>query len=66
MTTVAAKLLDEFAKLTPDEQMIIRERVISLTETSQYEALNRLLGASAGKGLLGKLLTERARDRFRG
>ena len=66
MTAVAIQLLDEFKKLTPDEQVIVRERVISLTAASQRAALNRLRGASAGKGLLGKLLADRARERARG
>ena len=66
MTAGASKLLDDFKKLAPDEQLIIRERVISLTEVRQREALNRLRGSSAGKGLLDKLLADRARERARG
>ena len=52
MTAVADKLLDEFMKLAPDEQLVVRERVISLTESRQREALNRLRGSSAGRGLV--------------
>jgi hypothetical protein len=66
MTAVANKLLDDFKKLAPDEQLIVRESVISLTEVRQLEALNRLRGSSAGKGLLDKLLADRARERARG
>jgi hypothetical protein len=66
MTAVANKLLDDFKKLAPDEQLIVRESVISLTEVRQREALNRLRGSSAGKGLLHKLLADRARERTRG
>ena len=66
VTAVAAKLLDDFKKLAPDEQMIVRERVISLTEVRQREALKRLRGSSAGKGLLDKLLADRARECARG
>jgi hypothetical protein len=66
MTAVANKLLDDFKKLAPDEQLIVRERVISLTEFRQLEALNRLRGSSAGKGLLDKLLADRAKERSRG
>ncbi|MGA3182764.1 MAG: hypothetical protein ABSF38_20770 [Verrucomicrobiota bacterium] len=66
MTAVANKLLDDFKKLAPDEQLIVRERVISLTEVRQREALNRLRGSSAGKGLLDKLLADRARESARG
>jgi hypothetical protein len=66
MTAFANKLLDDFNKLTPDEQLIVRERVISLTEIRQREALNRLRGSNAGKGLLDKLLADLARERARG
>jgi hypothetical protein len=66
MTAVANKLLDDFKKLAPDEQLIVRERVISLTEVRQCEALNRLRGSSAGKGLMVKLLADRAGERDRG
>jgi hypothetical protein len=31
MTAIASKLLDDFKKLAPDEQLIVRERVVSLT-----------------------------------
>jgi hypothetical protein len=65
MTVVAKKLLDDFKKLPPDEQLIVREKVISLTEVNQREALNRLRGSSVGKGLLEKLLADRARERAR-
>jgi hypothetical protein len=66
MTAIAAKLLDDFKKLPPDEQLLVRERVISLTKARQAEALTRLRGASAGKGLLEKLLADRVRERARG
>jgi hypothetical protein len=46
--------------------LIVRESVVSLTEVRQREALNRLRGSSAGKGLLDKLLADRARERARG
>jgi hypothetical protein len=62
MTAVANKLLDDFKKLAPDEQLIVRESVISLTEARQREALNRLRGSSTGKGLLDKLLADRLRE----
>ncbi|HTE95536.1 MAG TPA: hypothetical protein VK678_18795 [Bradyrhizobium sp.] len=63
MTAIATKLLDDFKKLPPDEQLLVRDRVISLAEARQREALERLRGASAGKGLLAKLPAERARER---
>ena len=66
MTAVANKLLDDFKKLAPDEQWIVRERVISLTESHQRDALNRLRGSSAGKGLLDELFADRVTERARG
>ena len=66
MTAIADKLLDGFKKLVPDEQLIVRERVVSLTEARQREAVQRLRGSSAGKRLLDKLLADRARERARG
>ena len=66
MTASATRLLNEFEKLAPDEQLIVRERVVSLTQDRQHEALKRLRGASRGKGLLAKLLAERAKERARG
>ena len=62
MTSAAAKLLDDFETLAPEEQLIVRERVISLTEKIQKDALDRLRGASEGKELLAKLLGDRAGD----
>ena len=66
MTACANKLLDDSNKLTPGEQMLVRERVISLTEVHQREALARLRGSSTGKGLLDKLLADRAKERVPG
>ena len=60
MTAVANKLLDDFNQLAPDEQLIVREHMVSLTEIRQREALNRLRVSSAGKSLLDKLLADRA------
>lgn len=66
MTAVATKLLEEFVKLAPDEQVVVRNQVISLTEARQREALKRLRGSSKGKGLLARLLADRAKERARG
>ena len=66
MTATAARFLDEFEKLAPDEQVLIRDQVISRTEVRQREALKRLRGSSKGKGLLAKLLEDRAKERARG
>ena len=66
MTSMAAKLLDEFEMLAPEEQMLVRERVIAVTEHIQLEALERLHGGSTGKELLAKLLKDRVGERDRG
>ena len=66
MTSVAAKLLNDFETLAPEEQLLVRERVISLTESTQRKALERLRGASAGKELVERLLEYRAGERARG
>lgn len=66
MTSVAARLLSDFEKLAPEEQLLVRERVISLTERAQQKAVESLRGASEGKQLLSKLLVDRAGERDRG
>jgi hypothetical protein len=66
MTDVAAKLLSDFEKLAPEEQLLVRERVISLTQNIQQKAIEALRGASEGKRLLSKLLIDRAGERDRG
>jgi len=65
MTTVA-RLLSDFEKLAPEEQLLVRERVIHLTEGIQQKALQNLRGASEGKKLLSKLLIDRTAERERG
>jgi hypothetical protein len=44
MTTVVARLLSDFEKLAPEEQLLVRERVISLTESIQQKAIQSLRG----------------------
>jgi hypothetical protein len=66
MTTAAARLLNDFQTLAPEEQLLVRERVISLTEGIQQKAVQSLRGASEGKQLLSKLLVDRAGERDRG
>jgi hypothetical protein len=66
MSTRAQAILEEIRALPPREQWIVREQVVSLTQDRQREALNRLRGASRGKGLLAKLLADRAKERARG
>jgi hypothetical protein len=66
MTATATKFLTEFEKLAPEEQVLVRNQVISRTEARQREALKRLRGADKGNGLLAKLLADRAGERARG
>ncbi len=58
--------MTEFEKLAPEEQVLVRNQVISRTEARQREALKRLRGADKGNGLLAKLLADRAGERARG
>ena len=66
MTAVAARFLHEFDKLAPEEQIDVRNQVITRTEECQRAALKRLRGSSKGQGLLAELLADRARERSRG
>ena len=66
MTAIATKFLNEFEKLAPDEQVLVRNQVISRTEPRQRAALKRRRGADKGNGLLAKLLADRAKERARG
>jgi hypothetical protein len=66
MTTVAARLLRDFEKLAPEEQLLVRERVISMTESIQQRAMQSLRAASEGKQLLSELLVDRVGERARG
>ncbi len=65
MTSTAARLLDDFQTLAPAEQWMVRERVLSLTEHLQSEAVRRLHGAGAGRALVARLLADRAGERAR-
>jgi hypothetical protein len=60
MTAVAAKLLQDFQSLAPEEQLLVREHVVSMPESVQRQALERLRGASEGKKLVARLLEDRA------
>jgi hypothetical protein len=66
MTALAERILAEFDSLDPQEQVLVRNRVLSVTQERQRKALERLIGSSHGKNLLGKLLEERKRERARG
>jgi len=54
MTAAAARVLKEFEALDPQEQLIVRHQVLSLTQQRQREAMARLLGSSKGKESAGK------------
>ena len=66
MTIVAAKLLNDFEKLSSKEQLLVRQRVFFLTESIPQKAMRSLRGASEGTQLLSKLLVDRAGERERG
>jgi len=65
MTATASKLLDDFQTLSPEEQLLVRQRVVSLTKDIQRRALERLRGSSADKALVAKLSEDRAGQRAR-
>jgi hypothetical protein len=62
MTALAERLLKDFETLDPQEQMVVRNHVLSLTQERQLQAIERFRGSSKGKDLVGKLLEERKRD----
>ena len=63
MSTKAQAMLNEFETLAPEEQVLVRDQVISRTESRQRAALKRLRGADQGKGLLDALLADRTAAR---
>ena len=63
MSTKAQAMLNEFETLAPEEQVLVRDQVISRTESRQRAALKRLRGADQGKGLLASLLADRVKER---
>jgi hypothetical protein len=66
MTAMAERILAEFNSLDPQEQLLVRDRVLSVTQERQREALERLRGSGKGEHLLEKLLKDRAEERARG
>jgi hypothetical protein len=65
MTAAIARILQDFEALDPQDQIVVRNKVVSATQQLQLEALERLTGSSKGHDLLGKLLAERKRDKER-
>ena len=63
MTALAHKVIDEFKSLPPDEQLVVRDEVVSLTRARHIEALERLRGVSRDEELLAALLSDRAKQR---
>jgi hypothetical protein len=66
MTALAERLIKDFATLDPQEQMVVRNHVLSLTQERQLQAIERLRGSAKGEHLLEKLLKNRAEERARG
>jgi hypothetical protein len=66
MTAMAERILAEFNSLDPQEQRLVRDRMIAATESEQRKALERLRGSGKGEHLLEKLLKDRAEERARG
>ena len=73
MSTKAQAILEEIQALPPEEQeqvldnaLRLHERAVALAQNRQREALSGLRGISRGKGLLERLLAERAKERIRG
>ncbi len=65
MTAAAARVLEDFKALAPDEQILVRNKVVSATQQGQLDALNRFAGSLQGRDLVGKLLEDRKRDKER-
>lgn len=66
MTAAVEKLLRDIESLALEEQLLVRQRLIRMTESVQRKALEQLRGASQGEHLLDKLLADRTRERERG
>jgi hypothetical protein len=65
MTVAATRVLKELESLSPDEQVLVCNKVVSATQKLQLDALNRFAGLLQGRDLVGKLLAERKRDKER-
>ena len=63
LTAQARKVIDEFKSLPPDEQLVARDEVVSLTRARHLEALERLRGVSRDEDLLAALLADRTKER---
>ncbi len=63
LPTPNALAFDSEMDLDEPIQLAVRERVISLTEMRQQEALDRLTGSTKGQDLLAKLIAERTKNR---
>jgi hypothetical protein len=54
-TAAAERVLKEFEALDPQEQLVVRNHVLSVTQERQLQANERFRGSSKGKDLVGKL-----------
>jgi hypothetical protein len=66
MTAAAAQVLKEFEALDPQDQLLVRNQLLSTTQQRQREALERLRGSGKGEKLVERLLKDRAEERARG
>ena len=71
MSTKAQAILDEIKTLPPNEQEQVRDGLQQLQErqsqwAEQKSKLREMQSRHAGRGLLNRLLEERAKERARG
>ncbi len=63
MTALAERILLEFDSLNTEEKLLVRAHVVSVTQSEQRKAIERLRGSGKGEQLLEKLLKDRAEER---
>jgi hypothetical protein len=71
MSTKAEAILEEIKALPPDEQEQVRDGILQLQERQrqweeQKAKLRQMQSRHAGRGMLNRLLEERAKERARG
>ncbi len=68
MSTKAQAVLEEIKALSPDEQVQVRDGILQLQERQrqweeQNAKLRQMQSRHAGRGMLNRLLEERAKER---
>ncbi len=66
MTPTAERILSDFDALDPQEELMVRARVLAAAEPDRRDPIVRLRGSAGGERLLERLLSDRAEDRARG